>query len=319
MLVAFALVVVVVESRAGVHAHARVPDGNACLALPVLLTAASVPPHAQPHTARATRRWWKVADEAGCHARAGDWAHGAAHARVLAAPVPVDPFLTIGQDQVQRGAAADGGARREDGQRMSTSGTAGAASQDGSHGGIAALGRRGNAGSDSDSDSGRDAIKPAAGIDSAKATMKPAGGSDSVRDAIKPAGGPQQQHDWSKKGNDNGHGHGNDDGHDHGERHDGGVVVVRHRWGTRDWCRARFNRDDCWDGEGGVRFPAWAIAVVDTTNEAEDNNDDESDCDCLKKGWWQRLTVDGRIVCPCCPCWRPSFGREKCKCPKWRE
>jgi hypothetical protein len=71
----------------------------------------------------------------------------------------------------------------------------------------------------------------------------------------------------------------------------------------------------CWDGEGGVRLPEWAIVEVDDDNN--DNNDNDSeDCDCLSEKYYSKLTIDGRVKCPCCSCWRPSFGVEKCKCPK---
>lgn len=42
----------------------------------------------------------------------------------------------------------------------------------------------------------------------------------------------------------------------------------------------------------------------------------DDECGCLKDTWI-KLTIDGRVQCPCCISWRPSDGKERCPCPEY--
>jgi len=80
-----------------------------------------------------------------------------------------------------------------------------------------------------------------------------------------------------------------------------------------------FRRDkvDDDDDTGGVQLRTVGEDEEDKDDKDKDSSRDEGrDCGCLKD-MWTKLTIDGRVQCPCCICWRPSDGKERCPCPEY--
>lgn len=77
--------------------------------------------------------------------------------------------------------------------------------------------------------------------------------------------------------------------------------------------------DDHWYGFGGFDSD---IYVFYHDHAIEINDEYEDECDCLLSDWWKWTDDDGYVVliyddkakCPCCNCWVPDDGKERCPC-----